>query len=294
VTTKKRRRHGIAIVIALVVALLLVESAVVVGVFVSPHAADRLRGVAASAERRWNGTGGEPGLRTRTAQTLAESYRSWIEPLWGGGGAAARPAETTDFSACVTCHRSYAKTRRFPSVYMNHPLHAEIGVACETCHPQNAHPNPPRPTEQSCATCHDVTDRTTCISCHPPGSLPHFYLLGAPKGEATDCTTCHPTDSFGTHSQVPKVSGWFNGSDPTYCRQCHSVQAAQGPSCVTCHRQPPHPPNWLSVHGVEAGQGGLNDCYTCHTGTWCGTRCHSVTPSNPTIKQPLPTTGVRP
>lgn len=290
-TANRKRRPWVAILIALVVALLLVESAVVVGVFVSPHTEDRLRSTAASLERTWDGTDGQPGLRTRTAASLSRSYREWIEPLWAGSSQA--PSQES-FAECVTCHKTYATTRRFPSVYMNHPLHAEIGVACETCHPQNAHPNPARPTEKSCATCHDVTDRKTCSTCHPPGSLPHFYLLGAPKGEATDCETCHPTDSFGAHSQVPKISGSFNGSDPSFCLQCHSAQAAQGPTCTTCHQQPPHPPNWVAQHGTVAGESGLNDCYTCHTGQWCGTRCHSVTSTNPTIKQPLPSTGVRP
>ena len=43
-----------------------------------------------------------------------------------------------------------------------------------------------------------------------------------------------------------------------------------------------------------AGESGLNDCYTCHTGTWCGSRCHAATSTNPFGRLPLPDAGVRP
>src|SRR5512143_3927771 len=115
-TANRKRRPWVAILIALVVALLLVESAVVVGVFVSPHTEDRLRSTAASLERTWDGTDGQPGLRTRTAASLSRSYREWIEPLWAGSSQA--PSQES-FAECVTCHKTYATTRRFPSVYMN-------------------------------------------------------------------------------------------------------------------------------------------------------------------------------
>jgi hypothetical protein len=285
-----RRRHRTAALIGVVVMILLVEAALVVGVFVSPGTADRLKDVVASVDRSWNGTDTEPGLRTKTARAISDGYHEWVTPLWSEQSA---PTSDPEFSECVECHKDYAKTRRFPTVYMNHPLHAEIGVACDTCHPQNVHPNPPRPQEKTCAGCHtEVQDRDGCPTCHPPGSLPHFYLLGAPRQSSTECDVCHPTGSFGSTASVPKIGGTFTGSDPTMCQKCHAPAVAKGPACLNCHQEPTHPSNWVSKHGGEAL--GMNDCYTCHTGLWCTSRCHAVTFTSPLIKQPLPDLGVRP
>jgi len=275
-----------AILIGVVTALLLFEVALVTAVFVSPNTAEDLRGFGTSLSRGWNGAEGQPGFRTRVAQGVSSGYDDWIAPLYSD---AKPPASADAFADCTTCHKRYAKTLRYPSVYMNHPLHAELGVACDTCHTNNTHPNPERPREDVCATCHtDVEKQGSCTTCHPPGALPHFYLLGAPRDAAVECAVCHPVNSFGTHTTTAKVSGTFTGSDPSSCLQCH-----QEVNCTLCHAQP-HPANWISQHGFEAGQSGLTDCYTCHTGAWCGTRCHNVTTVAPFTKLPLPDVGVRP
>jgi cytochrome c553 len=274
------------VLIGIVAVLFLAEIALVTAVFVSPNAAEDLRGVGTSISRGWNGAEGQPGFRTRVAQGVSRGYDEWITPLW----ADAKPPQSSDaFADCATCHKRYAKTRRYPSVYMNHPLHAELGVACETCHTNNTHPNPERPREDTCVACHtDVEKQGSCTTCHPPGALPHFYLLGAPRDAAVECNVCHPATSFGTRATTPKVSGTYTGDDPSSCLQCHAET-----NCASCHAES-HPANWPSQHGIEAGQGGLNTCYTCHTGEWCGTRCHSVTTDAPFTKQPLPDVGVRP
>jgi hypothetical protein len=283
--SSRKRRIWMAILIGIVTALLLAEVALVTAVFVSPDAAEDLRGVGTSLDRGWNGADGRPGFRTRAATGIAQSYEDWIVPLWSD---AKPPPSSEAFADCASCHRRYAKTRRYPSVYMDHPLHAEIGVACETCHTSTTHPNPERPREDACATCHNTQKQSSCTTCHPPGALPHFYLLGAPRDATVSCDVCHPVNSFGGHATVPKVRGTFDGSDPASCLQCH-----QEVSCATCHAEN-HPPNWQSQHGTVAGQSGLDGCYTCHTSQWCGTRCHSVTTNAPFNKQPLPDVGVRP
>ena len=283
---RRRRRPVIVVLIAFVVVLLLVEAAIVVGVFVSPDTGDRLREVAGKVEDTWNGTEGEPGLRTRTAERISDGYHEWIAPLWSDPET---PDAEPEFTECVECHAGYAKQRKFSSVYMNHPLHAQIGVACETCHPQNVHPSPPRPTEDTCAECHvEVEQRGKCGTCHPPGSLPHFYLLGAPRKAAVQCDVCHTTESFDTTATEPLVTGTFTGEDPENCRGCHEEY-----TCASCH-EPSHPSGWLDDHGMIAGESGMNDCYTCHTGNWCGSRCHAATSTNPFGRQPLPDAGVRP
>jgi hypothetical protein len=281
---RRRRRRGLAILIAFITLVLLAEAALVVAVFVSPSAGDKLEEVAASAERAWVGTDGEAGIRARTAETARRAYREWVQPLWRGPEP---PAVEPEFTACVDCHPDYASQRSF-GVYMNHPLHAEIGVRCKTCHPDNPHPNPPRPQEDVCADCHpEVQQSESCGFCHPPGSLPHFYLLGAPRDAAVRCDVCHPKGAFEAGAREPLVHDEsFSGTDPQTCRSCHEES-----TCTECHAVG-HPSNWLDIHGLEVGYGGSTTCYRCHTGTWCGTACHSAGWSD--LPFPLPSVGVRP
>lgn len=284
--TQPRRRRGLIVLVVAIVAVLLIEAAVLVAVFVSPSAGSKLESVAASAERVWSGTEDEPGFRTRTARAARSAYEDWIVPLWEGP----QPAHADpEFTSCVECHPDYASQRRF-DVYMNHPLHAEIGVACITCHPANPHPNPPRPTEATCAECHpEVQSDEDCGFCHPPGSLPHFYLLGAPRDAAVRCDVCHPKGAFDVHATERQVEvGAFTGADETACLSCH-----QETSCDRCHSTP-HPPGFETQHGRGAGFGGAGACVGCHTTTWCADRCHSVTDLNPFEPTPIPSAGVRP
>jgi hypothetical protein len=275
-----RRRRGPIVLVAVVLTLLLIEGALVAAVFVSPTAAERLRTVVAAAEDLWTGTEERPGIRDRAAEAAANLYRDWIDPLWGER----RPRRPSpEFAACVECHRDYASRRVF-GVYMNHPLHAELGLACEDCHPTNPHPNPPRPTEDMCADCHpEVRERDGCVSCHPPGSLPHFYLLGAPRDAVVACDVCHPTETFigrATEPQLPPRD--YSGADEELCLSCH-----EDATCQRCHAEP-HPEDWIALHPNAALEGAAT-CYACHAGAWCTDRCHAPTPP-----RPLPTPGVRP
>lgn len=285
--TRRRRSRWIPVLIAVVVALLLAEVAVVVWVFVSPRSTEVLQGVVADASDLWNGVDDEPGVRTKTATFVADAYRDWVRPLWAGGDL---PGEDREFSECVECHPRYGETRNFGSVFMDHPLHAQIGVACATCHTQNAHPGPSRPTEQVCETCHpQVETKGECSTCHPPGALPHFYLLGAPRDSVVECQICHTKDSFDTTAEEPLVdvgpyTGAAAGDD---CLSCHETE-----TCSSCHQSPTHPAGWTSAHGEDSL--GNTTCVACHTTTWCADRCHAVTPSNPFQTRPLPTVGVNP
>jgi len=285
-TGRRRRSRGLILLVVVIVVVLLAEAAVLTAVFVSPSAGAKLESVAASAERAWSGTEDQPGLRTRTARAARSAYEAWIVPLWKGPEPG--PAEP-EFTSCVDCHPDYASKRRF-DVYMNHPIHAEIGVRCVTCHPENPHPSPPRPREAVCAECHpEVQSRDDCGFCHPPGSLPHFYLLGAPRTAAVRCDVCHPKGAFDLHATEPKVAPEdLTGANEATCLSCHENE-----TCESCH-EPAHPVGWLEVHGSGAGQGENTNCYTCHTGTWCSDRCHAVTTTAPFQPRPLPTPGVRP
>jgi hypothetical protein len=284
--SRRRRSRTLVVVISVVMLLILGEAALVVAVFVSPSTGEHLQSVAAAADRSWNGTKHAKGVKDRLTRVVHRGYQDWVASMWTQP---ANPAPNGEFARCVKCHADYAQTRRFSTVYMNHPLHAELGVACSTCHQQNQHPDPMRPTEDTCKTCHaEVTTQDRCGLCHPPASLPHFYLLGAPRDRVVDCTVCHPKSSFTSTATKPLVHvGHFDGSEQGECTQCHQVS-----TCRQCHATT-HPAGWISQHGAAVGED-PTPCYTCHTGEWCTSRCHAVTSTNPFVPQPLPSTGVRP
>jgi hypothetical protein len=269
-----------------VFALLLIEAGLVVFVFVSPSANERLEDVAADVQRAWAGTEDEPGFRTRAAARSQRVYDDWIAPLYR---TLEVPAVDPEFTECVGCHPDYASQRRF-NVYMNHPLHAEIGLECVACHPTNPHPNPPLPREDVCAECHsEVDEKEECGYCHPPASLPHFYYLGSPKHSVVNCDVCHPKNSFTGQNPTPKVDlGDFSGAERETCLSCHAEA-----SCAMCHT-PPHPADWVATHGPSLVLESTAQCYTCHTATWCSDRCHAVTPTSPINPRSIPPVGVRP
>lgn len=282
----RKRSRGLVLLVTVIVVLLIVEGAFVAFVFVSPSAKDRLGGVAESVQDIWYGTDGDPGVKTRTARTASQLYGDWIAPLWRD----LEPVPVNpEFTACVDCHPDYGTQRRF-TVYMNHPLHAELGMKCVTCHPTNPHPNPPRPREDACAECHsEVDEKDECGFCHPPASLPHFYYLGAPKQSVVDCDVCHPKNTFAGQTPTAKVFlGDLTGGDQDTCLSCHE-QA----SCQSCHGTP-HPSGWAATHGDSLFAGSTTTCYQCHVTTWCSDRCHAVGPTNPLTPRPLPPSGIRP
>lgn len=276
------RSHRMTVLVAVVMVVLLAEAGLVAAVFVSPSTGDSLRGVVARVERAWTGTDESPGLRSRVADTAKSTYDDWIRPLWA---APDRPQPDRGFERCTSCHPDYAAKRRFTSVFMNHPLHEEIGAECGDCHTENAHPSPLRPEERTCAECHrEVREQGSCGLCHPPSSLPHFYLLGAPRDGVVNCDACHPKGSFDTLATEPLVHrGTFDGTDREACLSCH-----ENTSCESCHGEP-HPSDWISTHGGEVGYGGPSTCALCHTATWCADRCHSSTSTNPGSSRPYPT-----
>jgi hypothetical protein len=274
------------ILIFAVFVLLLAEAALVAFVFISPNASERLESVGVTVQRVWDGSNGQPGLRERAAETAGTVYQRWVEPLWQEP---AVPSVNPEFTSCVDCHPDYASQRRF-GVYMDHPLHAEIGVECVTCHPTNPHPDPPLPLEKVCADCHaEVNQKDGCGYCHPPASLPHFYYLGAPKNSVVECEVCHPKNTFAGANPDPKVFlSNFDGSNRETCLACH-----QEKSCALCHGAA-HPADWITTHGAHLVTGSAATCYTCHTSSWCSDRCHSVTDTYPFATRPVPEVGVRP
>jgi len=282
---KKKRRRGSRrlTVLAIIVALLvLAEGALVASVFLVPGSTERFREVVADAERLWTGSEDSPGIPDRVGGAVTNIYRAWVETMW----VVPRPeGDDETFQRCVSCHEDYATKRRFSSVYMDHPLHAQLDVACETCHRDITHPSPLRVEERVCSTCHgEVQERGQCMVCHPPASLPHFYLLGAPREGPVQCDACHPKDAFESTSATHRLvhAEPFDGSNRKQCLSCHDTT-----TCESCHQER-HPANWRSSHGAGVAWGGAVTCYACHTVNWCSDSCHAATPSNPIGPKPLP------
>ena len=277
---KSKTNRGLAALITFVVLLLLAEAVLLTAVFVSPGLSGQLAQAVADAKTRWEGAPGSPGISDKIDESADRLYDKWITPLWSLGTS---PRGNAEFTACVDCHNDYASRRRFSAVYMNHPLHAQVGVVCATCHTANAHPKPALPEEATCEECHqEVQQKGQCGLCHPPASLPHFYLLGEPRDTAVQCETCHRRGVYPTANDRLVHVGRFSGSPDKACKSWHSTT-----TCRACHAEQ-HPADWVGTHGAT-GEEGATTCYECHTGNWCASRCHPYIPSIGDFSpQPLP------
>ena len=122
-------------------------------------------------------------------------------------------------------------------------------VACATCHTGGFEQ---KPTEASCATCHekaaahahrgDAKAPTTCLTCH---------AFAAGTTEAT-CVGCHAAAGAGAKANA-------NASESEPARAAHALarHVSKEAACNACH----------DVHGDKAAKTRtvLADCTACHT-----------------------------
>ena len=271
--SERRTRRWTIRLLLLFGVLLVAEAALVVAVLLSPNATRGVQSAVAAGERWWNGTDDSAGMATRLSQEARHATDGWVRLV---GGRDARPKDNGGFGGCIECHDDYASKRRFVTTYMDHPRHAELGVQCDTCHREVEHPNPPAPPEEVCADCHqEVRDPKQCVTCHPPGSIPHFYRLGYPRGDIPECTTCHPPGSFESRGRNLVRRSVLDGSDRSFCESCHLPTTCQECHGINGGGSNPHPSNWIGAHGIGPASEGPSKCQRCHTSTWCADRCHS-------------------
>jgi len=311
---RTRRKHStaLAVVVALAVSVLLVEAGLVITTIVSPTATKALSAKVGELQNAWNGSDGNPGLPSRVLSGLDRFYQEEVVSLL------VRPEPdqvAPTFTTCSGCHPGYETKTRFTHVYLSHQTHGQAGIACAKCHTMVAHPNPDRPAESVCQECHDqVTGKGKCDFCHPPGTLPHFYLMGAPRDRYIECATCHPQTTIPTAETSLVNVGDFSGNPDTLCRECHTVKGVSGstaaspspgataspspsPSdttgakpiwCQRCHVPPTtHPDDWYTAHREQAISQ-PNWCIGCHDPTWCAMKCHAVTSLGSPPLLPLP------
>lgn len=257
------------IIVVSVVALFIIEGVTVAAVLTSQDARDGLGGFAQDVSDLWAGTEETPGLFARFGDRAEETITSWILPVWESPQT--QPADPTEFSRCTDCHEEYWRRVRSSDLYFNHPLHAQEGITCGTCHTDTSHPEPLAPPERVCAECHtEVGAESECRYCHVPGSLPHYYDFAMPRGGYVDCGACHLPDSFVAGSDHHLITiGSFDGTVPGECTSCHTTQ-----KCQSCHSVD-HPGNWAQDHGEQVDFGGANNCGTCHTEAFCSDACHA-------------------
>ncbi len=262
---------GIRVLMTVVLTLVLAEVTLVAFVTFSEDARGAVTDAWAKTVNAWAGSEERAGNFELLLSSADEFAAEWVQPLWSAPEAA--PAGT-GFSECVTCHTDYAERRLFTGVFMNHPLHSELGIACAECHTDVAHPLPLPPAEETCAGCHNQVERdgpaSDCSYCHKPGSLAHYQSLGVPDG-AANCSTCHLPDSFGhTDQHALTVTPSFDGTDSAVCLNCHQAAA-----CARCHDSS-HPADWVSLHGAEVQDAGTGagSCAACHSTNWCAGACH--------------------
>lgn len=294
---KKKGTRNLAILIAVIVLLVLAEVGILILTSVSPTATKTLSIKAQRIRESVVGTDTKPGIVERTDTALANFYQTDIVPLWKAP-LAPEPGGNISFDDCIKCHPDYRKTIRFTHVYIDHNSHTN--VTCSKCHVMNQHPSPARPAEEVCAECHDqVNEAGKCDYCHPAGTLPHFYLLGAPRDAPIDCAVCHPSNTLTATGSRQVHIGDFTGDPNTMCLQCHTDdgQAAVGqpPGCKYCHSSPGHPVDWVKIHS-SAALGLTSRCTRCHTNNWCAMRCHAAYGLSlpPLLPLPKPTEVVSP
>lgn len=264
--------------IALVVILVLAEAALVAAVLVDPDVARTVSNTGADIVEAWTGDEEADGIFASYGGAASDAFSTWVRPLWKGPTPGVPDPE---FSDCLGCHADYAERPRSRSIYIDHPLHATLGIGCRGCHTDIVHPNPLPPTEKTCATCHaEVDSPSECQLCHVPGTLAHYEQMGMPRDGFVDCATCHLPGRFSTSTSGHLAEhGSFDGTSPDECSSCHTTEW-----CGRCHGSQ-HGEDWLGVHGQSVSYEGQSQCIRCHSSVSCAA-CHSGE-----SKKPLPIEG---
>jgi hypothetical protein len=176
---------------------------------------------------------------------------------------------------------------------MSHAAHAEMGLACTTCHDAVEESHVLRglaPKKATCAQCHqDWVDAGDCKVCHTdptrtyarPDPAPHLRMSHAahlPRVDG-DCARCHavlPEPGRRAPDPVPMAT----------CNGCHEHKRwFESGRCDDCHvdlvSRPLRPVSFYAHEGNfvrghrEVARTHADSCTTCHQGSFC-VDCHST------------------
>lgn len=148
---------------------------------------------------------------------------------------------------------------------------ASTDASCTSCHTMSGG-KVSMPSMQSCQTCHDgKTADAQCTTCHVGDAVKGVRVKTRFGKEASGKVMLkpdnHDVDWMKRHGAIAK-------SNAVECASCHREE-----ECATCHTervaQPwkMHPPNYLTIHSVDA-RNGMGECTDCHTvDNFCAS-CH--------------------
>ncbi|SJZ66797.1 NapC/NirT family cytochrome c [Selenihalanaerobacter shriftii] len=70
---------------------------------------------------------------------------------------------------CIKCHKDIGQVSKVENIKIPHDSHMEKDLECVTCHEDVVHAESlkaSKPSMDTCAKCHDVTDINNCAQCH--------------------------------------------------------------------------------------------------------------------------------
>ncbi len=182
---------------------------------------------------------------------------------------------------CVRCHAETARAADRHNRVMAHKRHAELGLACVTCHSGAvAHPTAAQAKDplagivetKKCFECHDgkhqqgltpatakvafaATNKDSCQKCHPDSAY------GKEHGGGSECLDCHEIAKGQLHYQMDKQN------QGAICAKCHDppkdLKSTHKPfaqnKCGECHKV--MAPAYLFRFGPKPDE---NFCLRCH------------------------------
>lgn len=291
-------RGLIAVLAALLVTLVLLLSAVVLGL----ARADALCAVCHPASKVSGGHAGigcyrchaEPGATARASRlALDAAYAMRADPP-------GPPEAAVSNDSCLACHADALTSSPGTSgVAMNHYACLRASSRCTDCHSAAGHGRVSvdrTPTMDRCSPCHDgTTAPKACDTCHADPTALHARLRAwsdrhranrhetTGAGEPATCLLCHDrNECTGCHLAVPHGPAWptLHGGTALRlgaraCDLCHDSRA-----CYGCHSlRRTHPGDWLAGHAARAAVAGADSiCAYCHADSDC-TDCHAQSDS---------------
>lgn len=172
-------------------------------------------------------------------------------------------------SECTSCHPGYRPKIRHSTVYFEHTVHDGEEFQCERCHDPSEDARCDVPVMAGCSSCHAMTSKDKCATCHPPGSLFHGATSAANREIAQECVVCHPNgepvSEPHTH-EMPVLS-----SRKSDCDACHEKDL-----CDRCHPAD-HSSGYSGTHYADLSVRSrtISECWRCHDARWCGAACHA-------------------
>lgn len=194
---------------------------------------------------------------------------------------------------CTQCHdMKHRQITPDPGIKIDHAVHDRRGIICTTCHNRVAHQELSKLTLKNNERHEDFSKMTACFRCHTlTGSSPSKYT--APG----KCSTCHDAD-FKLTPSTHDAKNWYNaaGDSSGHAKAALAAIASSKKASEEWARDKEEfenekPRILAQVAGKMAGYdeslkvevppvATINQCSTCHTGSFCS-NCHGTQVPHP-------------